>query len=69
MVEKIEVLIIAGATTGKVEAGNTAIKNIKRTAHGYGDAANYKSVISLEKCRPDGGMTLIPGIPFPEPGL
>ena len=63
--KEIEVLIITGATTGKVEANNTAIKNIKRTARGYRNAANYKSVIPLEKCRPDGGMTLIPGIDFP----
>lgn len=40
-------LIITGATTGKVKANNTAIKNIKRTARGYRDAANYKSVILL----------------------
>ena len=33
--KEIEVLIITGATTGKVEANNTAIKNIKRTARGY----------------------------------
>ncbi|WP_207597783.1 transposase [Arthrobacter sp. D5-1] len=32
--KEIEVLIITGATTGKVEAINTAIKNIKRTARG-----------------------------------
>ena len=38
---------ITGATTGKVEANNTAIKNIKRTARGYRNAANYKSVIRL----------------------
>ncbi|MGC7153897.1 ISL3 family transposase [Paenarthrobacter ureafaciens] len=44
---EIEVLIISGATTGKVEANNTAIKNIKRTARGYRNAANYKSVILL----------------------
>ena len=45
--KEIEVLIITGATTGKVEANNTAIKNIKRTARGYRNAANYKSVILL----------------------
>lgn len=44
---EIEVLIVTGATTGKVEANNTAIKNIKRTARGYRNAANYKSVILL----------------------
>ena len=45
--KEIEVLIITGATTGMVEANNTAIKNIKRTARGYRNAANYKSVILL----------------------
>lgn len=45
--KEIEVLIITGATPGKVEANNTAIKNIKRTARGYRNAANYKSVILL----------------------
>ncbi|GKV72800.1 hypothetical protein NCCP2145_21810 [Pseudarthrobacter sp. NCCP-2145] len=29
---EIEVLVITGATTGKVEANNTAIRTIKRTA-------------------------------------
>ncbi|MEE2521551.1 ISL3 family transposase [Pseudarthrobacter sp. J47] len=45
--QEIEVLIITGATTGKVEANNTAIKNIKRTARGYRNPSNYKSVILL----------------------
>ncbi|MEC5192566.1 MULTISPECIES: ISL3 family transposase [unclassified Arthrobacter] len=45
--KEIEVLIITGATTGKVEANNTSIKNIKRAARGYRNAANYKSVILL----------------------
>ncbi|WPU08589.1 transposase [Pseudarthrobacter oxydans] len=45
--KEIEVLIITGATTGKVEANNTAIKNIKRTARGYRNPANYKSIILL----------------------
>ncbi|MGO4250541.1 ISL3 family transposase [Paenarthrobacter sp. RAF54_2] len=45
--KEIEVLIITGATTGKVEAHNTAIKNIKRTARGYRNPDNYKSVILL----------------------
>jgi transposase len=44
---EIEVLIVTGATTGKVEANNTSIKNIKRTARGYRNAANYKSVILM----------------------
>lgn len=42
---EIEVLIFTDATTGKVEATNTAIKNIKRTSHGYRNPANYKSAI------------------------
>ncbi|CCQ48144.1 putative hydroxylase domain protein [Pseudarthrobacter siccitolerans] len=45
MVE-IEMPIITGATTGKVEANNTAIKNSKRTARGYRNPENYKLVKS-----------------------
>jgi transposase len=45
--KEIEVLIITVATTGKVKANNTAIKNIKRTARGYRNPADYKSVILL----------------------
>nr|WP_245827722.1 ISL3 family transposase [Sinomonas mesophila] len=36
---EIEVLITTGATTAKVEANNTAIKNIKRTGRGFRTAA------------------------------
>ena len=42
---EIEVLNVTGATTGKVEAKNTGIKHIKRTARGYRNAVNYKSII------------------------
>jgi transposase len=45
--KEIEVLIVTGATTGRVEANNTGIKHIKRTARGYRSAANYKLVILL----------------------
>jgi hypothetical protein len=62
--KEIEVLIITGATTGKVEANNTAIKNIKRRPR-IPQRSQLQIDYSLEKCRPDGGMTLIPGIPFP----
>ena len=44
---EIEVLIVTGATTAKVEANNTAIKHIKRTARGYRNPDNYKSRILL----------------------
>ncbi|XTR52171.1 ISL3 family transposase [Pseudarthrobacter sp. So.54] len=44
---EIEVLIVTGATTGKVEANNTGIKHIKRTARGYRNPGNYKSVILM----------------------
>lgn len=40
-------LIITGATTDKVKANNTAIKDIKRTAREYRNATDYKSVIFL----------------------
>ncbi|WP_459252956.1 transposase [Arthrobacter antibioticus] len=39
--------MVTGATTGKVEANNTSIKHIKRTARGYRNRNNYKSVIHL----------------------
>jgi transposase len=45
--KEIEVLIVTGATTGRVEANNTGIKHIKSTARGYRNAANYKLVILL----------------------
>jgi transposase len=44
---EIEVLIATGATTAKVEANNTAIKNIKRTGRGFRNPANYRSRILL----------------------
>jgi transposase len=44
-VPMVEVLIVTATTTGKVEANNTGIKQIKRT--GYRNAANYKSVIFM----------------------
>ncbi|MGY2746280.1 ISL3 family transposase [Arthrobacter sp. UYCu723] len=44
---EIEVLIVTGATTAKVEANNTAIKHIKRTGRGYRNPDNYKSRILL----------------------
>lgn len=45
--KEIEILIVTGATTGKVDANNTAIKHIKRTARGYRNAGNYKSIILM----------------------
>ncbi|XDP44043.1 ISL3 family transposase [Sinomonas sp. P10A9] len=44
---EIEVLITTGATTAKVEANNTAIKNIKRTGRGFRNPENYRSRILL----------------------
>ncbi|MET1156692.1 ISL3 family transposase [Arthrobacter sp.] len=49
---EIEVLIVTGATTGKVEANNTNIKDIKRTARGYRNAGNYKSIILMTSAAP-----------------
>lgn len=45
--QEIEVLIITGATTAKVEANNTAIKQIKRTGRGFVNSANYTARIML----------------------
>ncbi len=45
--QEIEVLIVTGATTSKVEANNTAIKQIKRTGRGFVNSANYTARIML----------------------
>ena len=45
--KQIEVLIVTGATTAKVEANKTAIKHIKRTGGGFTNARNYKTRILL----------------------
>lgn len=45
--KEIEVLIVTGGTTGKVEANNPAIKHIKRTARSYRNPNNYTSVVLL----------------------
>ncbi|MBP3043601.1 transposase [Arthrobacter jiangjiafuii] len=47
VVEEIEVLIVAGATTGKVEAINTSIKHIKPTGRGFVISTNCKTRITL----------------------
>ena len=45
--DAIEVLIVTGATTAKVEAANTGIKNIKRTGRGFRNPENYRMRILL----------------------
>ena len=45
--QAIEVLITTGATTARVEAANTGIKNIKRTGRGFTNAGNYQARILL----------------------
>lgn len=45
--KEIEVLIVTGATTAKVEANNTAIKHIKRMGRGFTNASNYNTRIQL----------------------
>ena len=45
--DAIEVLIVTGATTARVEAANTGIKNIKRTGRGFRNAQNYQTRILL----------------------
>lgn len=44
---EIEVLIVTGATTAKVEANNTAIKHLKRTGPGFVNSRNYTTRIML----------------------
>ena len=45
--DAIEVLVVTGATTAKVEAANTGIKNIKRTGRGFRNPENYRMRILL----------------------
>ena len=45
--KEIEVLIVTGATTGKVEANNTSIKHIKRTGRGFVNSTNHTTRIML----------------------
>lgn len=45
--KELEVLIVTGATTAKVEANNTAVKHIKSTSLGFTNASNYKTLILL----------------------
>lgn len=45
--DAIEVLIVTGATTARVEAANTGIKHIKRTGRGFRNAENYRMRILL----------------------
>ncbi|MCS6710697.1 ISL3 family transposase [Brachybacterium sp. EF45031] len=45
--DAIEVLILTGKTTARVEAANTGIKNIKRTGRGFRNAENYRMRILL----------------------
>lgn len=45
--DAIEVLIVTGATTAKVEAANTGIKQIKRTGRGFRNPHNYRTRILL----------------------
>ena len=49
--EPIEVMLITGATTAKVEANNTTIKNIKRRGRGFRNQSNYRSRILLTSAR------------------
>ena len=45
--KEIEVLIVTGATTAKVEANNTAIQHLKRTGRGFVNSRNYTTRIML----------------------
>lgn len=57
--EAIEVLIVTGATTARVEAANTSIKNIKRTARGFRNPANYRARILLTSAAQAAARTTI----------
>jgi hypothetical protein len=57
--KEIEVLIVTGATTAKVEANNTAIKHIKRTGRGFTNPRNYKTRILLRSAARTAACTYI----------
>lgn len=46
---EIEVLAVTGVTTANVEAKNTAINHVERTALGYRNPDRYKWAYSLER--------------------
>ena len=56
---KIEVLIVTGATTGNVEANNTCVIHIKRNRLRLREPRQLQIDYSHEKRRPDGDMTFI----------
>jgi transposase len=60
---EIEVLIVTGATTAKVEANNTAIKHIKRTGRGFTNA-QLQDAYPLAQCRQNSGMNIRHGRTF-----
>lgn len=45
--DQVEVFILTGATTAKVEAANSGIKNLKRTARGFPNPHSYRTRILL----------------------
>ncbi len=62
---EIEVLIVTGATNAKVEAANTSIKNIKRTARGFRNAQKYRARILLASAARTVARTSITAGPSP----
>jgi hypothetical protein len=56
--QAIEVLIVTGATTAKVETNNTAIQHIKRTGRGFTNAH------PVAQCRQNGGINIHRSRPF-----
>ena len=62
--KEIEVLIVTGATTAKVEANNTAIKHIKMTGREFTNAGNDKNAYPVARCRQNSGMNIHLGRAF-----
>lgn len=63
----IEVLIVAGATTAKVEANNSAIKQLKRTGRAFVKSRNSNRRIMLRSAARTAASTLIAYCKSPRP--
>ncbi|MDQ0674003.1 transposase [Pseudarthrobacter siccitolerans] len=63
--KEIEVLIVTGATTAKVEADNTAIKTSSEPRAAIGNRDNYKSHILFKSAARNGSMSIHLSRPFP----
>ena len=62
--KEIQVLIVIGATTGKVEANNTSVKRIKRTARGVRRQHQLHNPYYAQRSRQNSGESSIAIVGF-----